>query len=519
LRELKEAEPVGSRRSVASRPINATLKTSLKRVSILKFNDILSPRKLIQSFCVVSSAWWYVSTSMLVTALLLHQPIHAQPHLPLRYPLSAPPSLSSSFGTYRINHHHAGLDLYGLEGTPVKAAAAGYISLIKRGSGGYGRAIYLKHPGHFITLYAHMSAFAPKVKALIEASRHPERFEQKLRPRERVFVEAGEVIGYLGTSGTDLMHLHFELRYRNQPINPLTHGLTLPDTQAPTLIKLFAVPFEHGAYVNGDVAPFEVSFQPRPERVEQPATAIFSTEPKNEPKAEPKAEPRAVSLETWGDVRLSLEVEDRVDGSARELTPYELTLEIDGKLVHHLRYDKTSYSDKRASELDFDLERRGPERALVHRLYRVGPRHKPLKRGSASPLKRLKQGVHKAKITAKDAAGNVSHAELTLNVKRPPSLPCGLKHKRLASPRLRQPKGAQPLDLKGASWRPYGLTVPLSQLGVGEFSCEEGRELQVDVRWSGERARRSTVSLVKLNGELALSFDLHKLKFGAEGRD
>jgi hypothetical protein len=370
-----------------------------------------------------------------------------------------------------------------------------------------------------------MSAFSPKIKALIERSRRAERFELKLRPREVVEVEAGEVIGYLGTSGTDLMHLHFELRYKNAPINPLTHGLSLPDTQPPTLIKLFAVPFGEGASVNGDQAPFEHAFRARPERVEQPALAIFKQQESEPKESEPKAEPSSPPLpsppiiKVWGDVRLSVEVEDRVDGSARELTPYELMMSVDGRVVHHVRYDETTYSDKRASELDFDLERRGPERALVHRLYRVGPRFRPLKRGLSSPLKKLKVGRHEVVITAIDAVGNRAEERITLMVERPQPLPCGLKHKRLASPRLRQPRGARALDVGELTWRPYGLSAPLKALGLAEFECEEGRELHVDVRWNGERARRSTVKLTRLKGLPALSFDLRRMKFGAEGRD
>jgi murein DD-endopeptidase MepM/ murein hydrolase activator NlpD len=499
------------------------------RISVLKTKDISPP---VFTLLFVLSLM-FVSVSGSGDALSFGQVMaQERPSLPLLYPLEAPPSLSSSFGTYRINHHHAGLDLYGLEGTPVRAAAKGKVHLIKRGSGGYGRAIYLKHRGEFITLYAHMSAFAPKIKSLIERSRRADRFEFKLRPREVLEVEAGEVIGYLGTSGTDLMHLHFELRYKNAPINPLTHGLTLPDTQPPKIIKLFVVPFGEKASVNGDQAPFEHAFQPRPKRIEQPALAIFSDQKAEqdtpeqdtpeqdtpEQKTETPSSPPPV-IKVWGDVRLSVEIEDRVDGSARELTPYEVMMSVDGRVVHHVRYDETTYSDKRASELDFDLERRGPERALVHRLYRVGPRFRPLKRGSSSPLKKLKKGRHEVVITAIDAAGHRAEERVTLMVERPTPLPCGLKHKRLASPRLRQPRGAQPLHVSDLSWRPYGLTASLKTLGLEGFECEEGRELHVDVRWSGERARRSTVRLTRLKGEPALSFDLRRLKFGKEGRD
>jgi len=521
-----------SRRSVSIHLLNATLNPMGERVSILKFSHILTPPSPHHKRLNPLSALWRPLLLALSLSGLVCTELSAKerPSLPLIYPLSAPPSLSSSFGTYRINHHHAGLDLYGKEGTPVLAASDGYISLIKRGSTGYGRAIYLKHPGGFTTLYGHMSAFAPEVDALIARARKKQRsFKLKLRPRERLKVKAGQVIGYLGTSGTDLMHLHFELRYKNTPINPLTHGLSLPDTQAPTLITLFATPFGEGARVDGQADPKAYSLGPRPERLPQPATAIFPPErstaqpPSEAPSAptspvEPSG-PDVLQLEVWGDVRLSLEVEDRVDGSARELTPYEVILELDGRPVHHLRYDESTYTHPRSSELDFDIALRGPDRRLVHRLYQYEKRFRTLKRATRSPLKRLKRGEHTGKLIAIDAVGNRSERPFKLLVKRPKKPSCGLKKARLASVRMRRPRGATPLDPDLLSWRPYGFTAPLSALGVEGFECVTGKELFVDLRWNGERAPRRSVQLTELNGAPALSFDLRTLKLGAETRD
>lgn len=493
----------------------------------MKFSHILTPR--LPSLRWQGQLWSLLSAvGLLWGACALLGPAaiaKERPSLSLRYPLEAPPSLSSSFGTYRINHHHAGLDLYGIEGTPVLAAADGHISLIKRGSSGYGRAIYMKHRDGFTTLYGHMSAFAPEVDALIARAQKRKRgsFNLKLRPREQLKIKAGQVIGYLGTSGTDLMHLHFELRYKNTPINPLTHGLKLPDTQPPTLITLFAAPFGEGSSVAGEAGLKVYPLGPRPKRLEQPATAIFphsaSASSASPPPPSQASPPAPLHLEVWGDVRLSLEVEDRVDGSARELTPYEVIFELDGKPVHHLRYDESSYTHPRSSELDFDLERRGPHKRLVHRLYQYEARFRTLKRSSRSPLKRLKAGEHKGRLIAIDAAGNKAEQALVITVAPPPKPACGLKKSRLGSLRMRRPKSAQALDPSQLSWRPYGFTAPLSALGLENFECLSGRELLIDVRWNGERAPRRATQLSVLNGQPALSFDLRKLKFGSNTRD
>ena len=49
---------------------------------------------------------------------------------PLVYPLEHPPAVTSTFGTYRISHHHAGLDLVtgDDETVAVVSAAAGEVS-------------------------------------------------------------------------------------------------------------------------------------------------------------------------------------------------------------------------------------------------------------------------------------------------------------------------------------------------------------------------------------------------------
>ena len=69
----------------------------------------------------------------LIFLLISNNSLFAQT-IKLLYPLKLAPAVSSSFGTFRNSHHHAGLDLYAYENTPVVASADGVISLIKRSS-------------------------------------------------------------------------------------------------------------------------------------------------------------------------------------------------------------------------------------------------------------------------------------------------------------------------------------------------------------------------------------------------
>lgn len=101
--------------------------------------------------------------------------------------------------------NHNGVDWAAPTGTPVQAVAAGTILLAGNG-GGYGNVVYIDHGNGIETRYAHLDAFA---KGLKKGKR----------------VTAGELIGAVGTTGRSTgPHLHFELRVKGQPVNPLTYA-------------------------------------------------------------------------------------------------------------------------------------------------------------------------------------------------------------------------------------------------------------------------------------------------------
>lgn len=101
---------------------------------------------------------------------------------------------------------HTGIDYAAPVGTPVYAPADGTITF-KGWKGGYGHAVVMEHGGGVETIYGHLSAFSPA------AGR----------------VRAGEVIGFVGTSGRSTgPHLHYEARINGQHVNPATVALPTP---------------------------------------------------------------------------------------------------------------------------------------------------------------------------------------------------------------------------------------------------------------------------------------------------
>lgn len=106
--------------------------------------------------------------------------------------------VTSNFG-HRNSKYHYGIDIKLYKGDPVLSAFEGVVRVAKYSSS-YGNVVVVRHNNGLETLYAHLSA--RKVKA----GDH---------------VEAGDVVGLGGNTGRSTgSHLHFECRYKGEPINP-----------------------------------------------------------------------------------------------------------------------------------------------------------------------------------------------------------------------------------------------------------------------------------------------------------
>ena len=114
---------------------------------------------------------------------------------------------------------HAGLDIGAAWGSPIVAAADGRI-IAAGWAGGYGREVQIAHGGGITSLYGHMSSIVAEPGS---------------------FVHAGQVIGYVGSSGLSTgPHVHFEVRQGGSPVNPLGVRLTsapVVDTHLADAIK------------------------------------------------------------------------------------------------------------------------------------------------------------------------------------------------------------------------------------------------------------------------------------------
>lgn len=100
------------------------------------------------------------------------------------------------------NPARKGISIRGQEGQDVKAAEAGVVVYSGDGLLGYGELIIIKHNDSFLSAYGH---------------------NKKRHVKEGQQVKRGEVIAQLGSSGTNVDNLHFEIRKNGQPVNPLDY--------------------------------------------------------------------------------------------------------------------------------------------------------------------------------------------------------------------------------------------------------------------------------------------------------
>jgi len=108
--------------------------------------------------------------------------------------------LSASFASNKgLNK---GIDIKGELGEPVVAAASGVVVYSGDGLRGYGKLVIVKHSDKYLSAYAH---------------------NRRLLVREGDSVKIGQKIAEVGSSGTDVVKLHFEIRFDGKPVNPLKY--------------------------------------------------------------------------------------------------------------------------------------------------------------------------------------------------------------------------------------------------------------------------------------------------------
>ena len=165
-------------------------------------------------------------------------------------PVNYPVSLAGNFGEPRPNHFHGGIDVRTgqVEGKPVFSVADGYVSRITVGLGGFGNAVYVRHPGGITTVYCHLKKFVPQLEAYVRKWQYANESsfaDVRLRPTDYP-VSIGQLIAVSGNTGASKApHLHLEFHDTRtwsflDPLSYLKHCVT--DTTQPIAHSFMAYP-------------------------------------------------------------------------------------------------------------------------------------------------------------------------------------------------------------------------------------------------------------------------------------
>ena len=112
------------------------------------------------------------------------------------------PAHGSILNYFDENKTLKGLDIGGKSGDAVFAAADGKVVYAGNGVRGYGNLIILKHNNTYLSAYAH---------------------NQTLLVKEDQSVKKGQKIAEMGSTDSDQVNLHFEIRKLGKPIDPIKY--------------------------------------------------------------------------------------------------------------------------------------------------------------------------------------------------------------------------------------------------------------------------------------------------------
>ncbi|HOT46055.1 MAG TPA: M23 family metallopeptidase [Spirochaetota bacterium] len=259
------------------------------------------------------------------------------------WPIDRPAMITGTFGEYRGPHFHHGIDVStgGKTGYAVFAADDGYVSSVMYQQWGIGYAVIITHGNGWSTLYGHMERFDDailnnqKIKGYASRIENRKDFRVDLG-RSVIPVKKGAVIGYSGESGIGLEHFHFEVRREDgEPVNPLTSGIIVDDTNPPVITAVSLVPLNGHSRVDGSS---------RATRFPVIANGKNSCTIKAQ----------SIPLVS-GTIGLTVNAYDRI-GTKNGVAPYGFDCYADGRLLYQIRYRRIQRSLSHRIGLYYDSD-------------------------------------------------------------------------------------------------------------------------------------------------------------------
>ncbi|WP_232748842.1 M23 family metallopeptidase [Capnocytophaga stomatis] len=319
-------------------------------------------------------------------------------------PLDIPLLLSGNFGELRPNHFHAGVDFktQGREGLNIYAIKEGYVSRIKVGAYGYGKALYITHPNGYTSVYAHLQKFAPAIEAYIKKRQYARKsFEIDAYPKENeLVVKKGQLVGLGGNTGSSAgPHLHFEIRdASSNAVNPLLYGYEIKDNIPPDVYQVMAYPLGREAQINQSQLPQTVKLTKQPDG-SYLADKVFAS----------------------GTIGFGLQSIDKQNDTHHQNGVYKVTLSVNGEPHFQYIFDKLSFNEARYINTFIDYQTYVDKKSRVQLLYRgKGNRISTIYtvNKNEGQLEVKENMGYLVTITAEDIKGNVSKISIPVEGKK-----------------------------------------------------------------------------------------------------
>ncbi|ATA90394.1 peptidase M23 [Capnocytophaga stomatis] len=312
--------------------------------------------------------------------------------------------LSGNFGELRPNHFHAGVDFktQGREGLNIYAIKEGYVSRIKVGAYGYGKALYITHPNGYTSVYAHLQKFAPAIEAYIKKRQYARKsFEIDAYPKENeLVVKKGQLVGLGGNTGSSAgPHLHFEIRdASSNAVNPLLYGYEIKDNIPPDVYQVMAYPLGREAQINQSQLPQTVKLTKQPDG-SYLADKVFAS----------------------GTIGFGLQSIDKQNDTHHQNGVYKVTLSVNGEPHFQYIFDKLSFNEARYINTFIDYQTYVDKKSRVQLLYRgKGNRISTIYtvNKNEGQLEVKENMGYLVTITAEDIKGNVSKISIPVEGKK-----------------------------------------------------------------------------------------------------
>lgn len=268
-------------------------------------------------------------------------------------PLDIPLLLSGNFGELRGSHFHAGVDFktQGKEGLKIYAIEDGYVSRIKVGAYGYGKALYVTHPDGNTSVYAHLQKFSPDIEKYIKKRQYTRKsFEIEAYPKAiELPVKKGELIAYGGNTGSSGgPHLHFEIRDSSaRAMNPLLFGYDILDEIPPSVYQLVG-------YSLGSDSQIEKSQLPRQINMTKQSDGSYLAD----------------KITASGSIGLGIQSIDKQNDTYHICGVYRVTLEINGIVHFQYVFDKLDFTEARYINVFSDYEQYVDKKTRIQLLYK-----------------------------------------------------------------------------------------------------------------------------------------------------